>query len=97
MDNAPGTPLNQRFTGLYKTGSPQVSIPDYEPLYNGIVFNLGMDVDRQPIYYDNIFVNLNPPEDLVRTEMVNAAFQQFAGGFMLWFGNTGDAGLLWNN
>lgn len=87
---SPDTPLNQHFAGLYRSGSLQIVIPSYDPFYNGVLFVLGMDVDGQPITFDNIFVPMDPPENLARTETMTAAYQPFEHGFMLWFGATGD-------
>jgi hypothetical protein len=61
MDNAPGTPLNQHFSGLHKTGKLSIQIPEYDPFYNGVVFQLGLDVNGQSISYGNIFVKMAQP------------------------------------
>jgi hypothetical protein len=67
-----------------------VTIGDYDPLYHGFIVVLGMDVDGAPITYDNLFVELVPPPNLTTTEVVEAAYQPFTGGFMIWNAQNGE-------
>jgi hypothetical protein len=90
MAATPDSPFNQRFANLNKSGSFEVTIGDYDSLYHGFVVVLGMDVDSTPITYDNLFVELVPPPNLTTTQVVEAAYQPFTGGFMIWNAQNGE-------
>jgi hypothetical protein len=59
MGIAPDTPLNRRFTGLKLKGSLQITVPNFDAIYDGVWLELGMDVNGQPIAYQVQFVALS--------------------------------------
>jgi hypothetical protein len=86
--------VNIRQTGLPLGHSMQITIPNFSATIDVVVFNLGLSgvpIENQPtdVIYEIVTLNLQAPADTVKIENVQAAFQQFERGMMIWDGSTG--------
>ncbi|MCC7451542.1 MAG: hypothetical protein IT324_29300 [Anaerolineae bacterium] len=86
--NAPASPLNTRFDSQPLAGTMRWRVPDFDPAFARLLFNIGLTIDGTPVTYEV------KSYDLVlatgRTETLNVAYQRFEHGFMIWNSKTGE-------